>query len=70
MIATKITTLMVAMAVMGIVPVAAHEQEVNIEEIAAIISTLESANSAANNEDAAHVDEDEHTSNKLKLDKV
>ena len=65
MIATKTTTLMVAMAVIGIVPVAAHAQEVNIEEIAALVSALESTNTAANDQSAANVDEDQNTSNNV-----
>ena len=58
MIATKTTTLMVAMAVMGIVPVAAHAQSVDIEEVAAILTVLESANTAGNEQGAANVDSD------------
>ena len=62
MIATKTVTLMVAMAVMGIVPVAAHAQEVDIEEIAAIETTLESLTAASSEQTQANVDNDENTS--------
>src|SRR5918998_4908804 len=58
MIATKTTTLMVAMAVIGIVPVAAHAQSADIEEVAAILTVLESANTAGNDQGAANVDSD------------
>ena len=58
MIATKTTTLMVAMAVMGIVPVAAHAQSLDIEEIAQAVAILESANTAGNDQGAANVDSD------------
>ena len=58
MIATKTTTLIVAMAVMGIVPVAAHAQSVDIEEIAQAVAILESANTAGNEQGAANVDSD------------
>jgi hypothetical protein len=62
MIATKTTTLMVAMALMGIVPVAAHAQSaVDIEEIAQAVAILESANTAGNDQDAANVDSDTNT---------
>jgi hypothetical protein len=62
MIATKTTTLMVAMAVMGIVPVAAHAQSaVDIEEIAQAVAILESANTAGNEQGAANVDSDTNT---------
>ena len=61
MIATKTTTLMVAMAVMGIVPVAAHAQSVDIEEIAQAVEILESANTAGNEQGAANVDSDTNT---------
>jgi hypothetical protein len=58
MIATKTTTLMVAMALIGIVPVAAHAQSVPIEEIAQAVAVLESANTASNDQGAANVDSD------------
>ncbi len=58
MIATKTTTLMVAMALIGIVPVAAHAQSADIEEVAAILTVLESANTAGNEQGAANVDSD------------
>jgi hypothetical protein len=61
MIATKTATLMVAMAVMGIVPVAAHAQSVDIEEIAQAVAVLESANTAGNEQGAANVDSDTNT---------
>ena len=61
MIATKTTTLMVAMAVMGIVPVAAHAQSVDIDEIAEAVAILESANTAGNDQGAANVDSDTNT---------
>jgi hypothetical protein len=61
MIATKTTTLMVAMALMGIVPVAAHAQSVDIEEIAQAVAILESANTAGNEQGAANVDSDTNT---------
>ena len=51
---------MVAMAVMGIVPVAAHAQ-VDIEEIAEAVAILESANTAGNEQGAANVDSDTNT---------
>jgi hypothetical protein len=60
MIATKTATLMVAMAVMGIVPVAAHAQDVDIEEIAAIESAVESATAANTEQTSAQVDNDEN----------
>jgi hypothetical protein len=63
MIATKTATLMVAMAVIGIVPVAAHAQEVNIEEIAAAISNQESLVAAETEQEQANVDNDENTVN-------
>jgi hypothetical protein len=63
MIATKTTTLVVAMALIGIVPVAAHAQSVDIEEIAEIVSVLESANTAGNEQGAANVDSDTNTGN-------
>jgi hypothetical protein len=61
MIATKTTTLMVAMALMGIVPVAAHAQSLDIEEIAQAVAILESANTAGNDQGAANVDSDTNT---------
>ena len=61
MIATKTTTLMVAMALIGIVPVAAHAQSVDIEEVAATLTVLESANTAGNEQGAANVDSDTNT---------
>jgi hypothetical protein len=61
MIATKTTTLMVAMALIGIVPVAAHAQSVDIEEIAQAVAILESANTAGNDQGAANVDSDTNT---------
>jgi hypothetical protein len=61
MIATKTTTLMVAMALIGIVPVAAHAQSVDIEEIAQAVAILESANTAGNEQGAANVDSDTNT---------
>lgn len=63
MIATKITTLMVAMALMCIVPVAAHAQSVNIEEIAELVAILESANIAGNEQGAVNDDSDINTGN-------
>ena len=54
---------MVAMAVMGIVPVAAHAQSVDIEEIAEVVAILESANTAGNEQGAANVDSDTNTGN-------
>jgi len=61
MIATKTATLMVAMAVMGIVPVAAHAQSVDSEDIAAIESAVESATAASTDQTQANVDETEQT---------
>ena len=52
---------MVAMAVMGIVPVAAHAQSVDVEEIAQAVAILESANTAGNDQGAANVDSDTNT---------
>ena len=52
---------MVAMALIGIVPVAAHAQSVDIEEIAQAVAILESANTAGNEQGAANVDSDTNT---------
>ena len=52
---------MVAMALIGIVPVAAHAQSADIEEVAAILTVLESANTAGNEQGAANVDSDTNT---------
>lgn len=65
MIATKTTTLMVAMALIGIVPVAAHAQSVDIDEVAATLTVLESANTAGNEQGAANVDSDTNRGNNL-----
>jgi hypothetical protein len=62
MIATKTATLMVAMAVMGIVPVAAHAQSVDIQDIAAIVTAQEARNDASSQQTQVNVDEDENTS--------
>jgi hypothetical protein len=62
MIATKTATLMVAMAVMGIVPVAAHAQSVDIDEIAAIATDQEARNDASSEQNQVNVDEDRNTS--------
>ena len=52
---------MVAMALIGIVPVAAHAQSVDIEEIAEIVAVLESANTAGNEQGAVNSDDDTNT---------
>jgi hypothetical protein len=59
MIATKTTALMVTMAVLGIVPVAAHAQTVDIQELADQSGTATQTSSP--NQEAAAVNEDPDT---------
>ena len=61
MIATKTTTLMVAMAVMGIVPVAAHAQSVDLLELVEQSGTAEQISAPEQEQGAANVDEDTNT---------
>src|ERR687898_343553 len=61
MIATKTTTLMVAMAVMGIVPVAAHAQSVDLLELVEQSGTAEQISAPDQEQGAANVDEDTNT---------
>jgi hypothetical protein len=67
MIATKTTTLMVAMAVLGIVPVVAHAQTVDIDELVDQSGTPDQSNTATQTsspnqeETAANVEGDDTT---------
>jgi hypothetical protein len=67
MIATKTTTLVVAMAVLGIVPVVAHAQTVDINDLVEQVGTSDQSGTATQTstpnqeETAANVDEDTNT---------
>ena len=61
MIATKTTALMVAMAVIGIVPVAAHAQTVDIAELLEQSGSAEQISAPSQDQGAANVDEDHNT---------
>ena len=61
MIATKTTTLIVAMAVIGIVPVAAHAQSVDIVELADLAGAAEQISAPSQDQGQAIVDEDRNT---------
>jgi hypothetical protein len=61
MIATKTTTLLVTMAVLGIVPVAAHAQPINITELVAQEGTATGASAPSQESTAANVDDDTTT---------
>jgi hypothetical protein len=62
MIATKTTILVVAMAVIGIVPVAAHAQPtVNINELVEQSGTSDQVSAPVQDQDQAQIDEDRNT---------
>jgi hypothetical protein len=61
MIATKTATLMVAMAVMGIVPVAAHAQSVDIAELVEQSGTAEQISAPDQRQGQANLDEDRNS---------
>jgi|SRR5215203_1874273 len=61
MIATKTTTLLVTMAVLGIVPVAAHAQPINIEDLIATEGTGTQGSAPRQNANAVVTDDDENT---------
>ena len=58
MVAAKTTSLMVAMAVLGIVPVAAHAQTIDILELVDQEVSEEQVSAPNQEESAANVDED------------
>lgn len=61
MIATKTTTLLVTMAVLGIVPVAAQAQPIDIAELVAQEGTATQASAPSQESSAANVDDDTNT---------
>jgi hypothetical protein len=61
MIATKTTTLLVTMAVLGIVPVAAHAQPVSIEDLIAQSGTARQDSTPVQDTNAVQTDNDENT---------
>lgn len=61
MIATKTTTLLVTMAVLGIVPIAAHAQPVSLEDLIAQEGTATQNSAPQQDTTAAVVDNDENT---------
>jgi hypothetical protein len=65
MIATKTTALMVTMAVLGIVPVAAHAQGVDIQELEEQSGTATQASAPSQQATANNVDPDTNTGNAI-----
>jgi len=61
MIATKTTTLLVTMAVLGIVPVAAHAQPINITDLIAQSGTATQDSAPDQSTNALQSDNDENT---------
>jgi len=61
MIATKTTTLLVTMAVLGIVPVAAQAQPIDIAELVAQEGTATGASAPSQESTAVNVDDDTNT---------
>jgi hypothetical protein len=61
MIATKTTTLLVTMAVLGIVPVAAHAQPINITDLIAQSGTATQDSAPEQSTNALQSDNDENT---------
>src|SRR5215208_775320 len=61
MIATKTTTLLVTMAVLGIVPVAAHAQPISITDLIAQSGTATQDSAPEQNTNALQSDNDENT---------
>ena len=61
MIATKTTILMVTMAAIGIVPVAAHAQSVDIIELSELAGNAELVSAPSQDQGQANVDEDRNT---------
>ena len=61
MIATKTTALLVTMAILGIVPVAAHAQEIDITDLIAQSGTAEQVSAPDQETEAVVVDNDENT---------
>jgi hypothetical protein len=61
MIATKTTTLLVTMAVLGIVPVAAHAQPIIIEDLIAAEGTATQDSAPQQDADAVVIDDDQNT---------
>jgi len=67
MIATKTTTLLVTMAVLGIVPIAAHAQPIDITELVAQEGTATQASAPDQESSAANVDDDTTTQNNVPI---
>jgi len=61
MIATKTTTLLVTMAVLGIVPVAAHAQPINITDLIAQSGTATQDSAPQQTANAVQTDNDQNT---------
>jgi|SRR5215208_1980031 len=61
MIATKTTTLLVTMAVLGIVPIAAQAQPITIGELVSQYGTATQGSAPSNEASAANVDDDTTT---------
>jgi|SRR5919107_1089529 hypothetical protein len=61
MIATKTTTLLVTMAVLGIVPVAAHAQPISITDLIAQTGTATQDSAPEQDTNAIQTDNDENT---------
>src|SRR5215203_1342234 len=70
MIATKTTTLLVTMAVLGIVPVAAHAQPIDITELVAQEGTATQISAPEQPTSAAVVDDDTNTNTPINFNIV
>jgi|SRR5215212_1108694 len=70
MIATKTTTLLVTMAVLGIVPIAAQAQPIDITDLVAQEGTSEQTSAPNQESDAAVLDDDTNTNTPINFNVV